>query len=115
MSLISENRLLNYFILITTYLLGYIIVAFRVRIHLRSILVKLAHEHGLQDVSLLTKHLHILPDFHGNRSPLANPKMKGMIVGLTINSSEENLALHYLATLQALSVRLLLIELFKFL
>lgn len=79
--------------------------AFRVRLHLRNLLAKLAQEQGLEDVSLLTKQFHILPDFHGNRSPLADPSMKGMIVGLTINSSEENLALHYLAALQALSVR----------
>jgi ribulose kinase len=59
---------------------------------------------GLSDVSLLTKDFHMWPDFHGNRSPLADPTMKGMVVGLTINCSEENLALLYLATLQGLSV-----------
>lgn len=60
-------------------------------------------EKGLNDVSLLSKDFHIWPDYHGNRSPLADPSMKGMICGLTINNSEENLALVYLATLQALS------------
>lgn len=59
---------------------------------------------GLSDISLLTKELHVWPDFHGNRSPLADPTMKGMVTGLTINCSEENLALLYLATLQGLSV-----------
>ncbi|XP_026330014.1 FGGY carbohydrate kinase domain-containing protein [Hyposmocoma kahamanoa] len=58
---------------------------------------------GHSYVSLLTKDFHVWPDFHGNRSPLADPTMKGMITGLTINSSEENLALLYLATLQGLS------------
>lgn len=56
-------------------------------------------------MSMLTKDFHVWPDFHGNRSPLADPTMKGMIIGLTIDRSEENLALLYLGTLQALSVR----------
>ncbi|KAJ2952893.1 hypothetical protein O0L34_g7256 [Tuta absoluta] len=74
-----------------------------VRDVLRALLSRMASAKGLSDVSLLTKDFHIWPDFHGNRSPLADPTMKGMLVGLTINSSEENLALVYLATLQGLS------------
>lgn len=66
----------------------------------------MARHQKLLDVSLLTKDFHVWPDFHGNRSPLADPTMKGMIVGLTINSNEDNLALLYLATMQALAVSL---------
>ena len=47
--------------------------------------------------------MHILPDFHGNRSPLADPEMKGSMVGLNLEASKENLALIYLATIQALA------------
>lgn len=65
----------------------------------------MAKAQGLSDVGFLTKDLHVWPDFHGNRSPLADPNMRGMITGLSVNSSEENLALLYLATLQALSVK----------
>ena len=32
--------------------------------------------------SLLTSHLHIVPDFHGNRSPLADPTFLGMVKSL---------------------------------
>lgn len=64
----------------------------------------MAEHKQLANVSQLTKEFHVYPDFHGNRSPLADPTMKGMIVGLTLNCSEENLALIYLATLQALAV-----------
>ncbi|XP_023934603.2 FGGY carbohydrate kinase domain-containing protein [Bicyclus anynana] len=74
-----------------------------VRNHLRGLLVQMAKNQCLHDVSLLTKDFHVWPDFHGNRSPLADPTMTGMVVGLTINSSEENLALLYLATMQALA------------
>lgn len=59
---------------------------------------------GYNDVSYLTRDVHVWPDFHGNRSPLADPSMRGMICGLSINNTEANLALLYLATLQALSV-----------
>lgn len=73
----------------------------------------MARHQKLHDVSLLTKDFHVWPDFHGNRSPLADPTMKGMIVGLTINSNEDNLALLYLATLQALAVSLFMIYVFR--
>lgn len=74
-----------------------------VRNHLRDIMTKMAKNHGLSDISLLTKDYHVWPDFHGNRSPLADSLMKGMISGLSITKSEENLAVLYLATLQGLS------------
>lgn len=73
----------------------------------------MARHQKLHDVSLLTRDFHVWPDFHGNRSPLADPTMKGMIVGLTINSNEDNLALLYLATMQALAVSLFMINVFR--
>lgn len=77
---------------------------YSVRKYLRTLLKTMANNTGLNDVSFLTRDIHIWPDFHGNRSPLADPNMRGMISGLSINSSEENLALIYLAALQALAV-----------
>ncbi len=53
--------------------------------------------------SPLTEELHVLPDFHGNRSPRADPYARGMISGLTLDSSFENLARLYLATIQAVA------------
>lgn len=43
-------------------------------------------------VSKLSNDFHVYPDFHGNRSPLANPQLKGMISGLTLNSDLDNLS-----------------------
>ena len=37
-------------------------------------------------VSLLTRDLHVYPDYHGNRSPLSDPGMTGAVVGLTLNN-----------------------------
>ena len=39
--------------------------------------------------------LHVLPDFHGNRSPLADPHATGVISGLTLDSSPDALARLY--------------------
>ncbi len=51
----------------------------------------------------LTKDLHVQPDFHGNRSPRANPHARGMISGLRLSDSIEDLAVLYLATIQAVA------------
>jgi FGGY-family pentulose kinase len=51
----------------------------------------------------LTKELHVLPYFHGNRSPRANPTLRGMISGLKLSGTLDDLALQYLATIQAIA------------
>lgn len=71
--------------------------------YLSELLQTMADQRGLKNVSYLTKDIHVWPDFHGNRSPLADPTLKGMISGLSLSVDEENLALLYLATVQALT------------
>jgi len=44
------------------------------------------------------ERLHVLPDFHGNRSPLADPHAVGVITGLTLDSSVDSLARLYYRT-----------------
>jgi ribulose kinase len=51
----------------------------------------------------LTEELHVLPYFHGNRSPRANPTLRGMVSGLKLSDSVDALALLYLATIQAIA------------
>ncbi|HRI80963.1 MAG TPA: FGGY-family carbohydrate kinase [Opitutaceae bacterium] len=51
----------------------------------------------------LTRDLHIQPDFHGNRSPRADPTLKGTISGLTLSATADDLALQYLAAVQAVA------------
>ncbi|XP_019967843.1 FGGY carbohydrate kinase domain-containing protein isoform X2 [Paralichthys olivaceus] len=55
-------------------------------------------------VDLLGSSLHLWPDFHGNRSPLADPTLKGMVIGLCFSQTLDDLALLYLATMQALAL-----------
>ncbi len=51
----------------------------------------------------LTESLHICPYFHGNRSPRANPHLRGMISGLRLSATIDDLALQYLSTIQAIA------------
>jgi len=46
----------------------------------------------------LAGRLHVLPDFHGNRSPLADPHAVGVISGLTLDASFDSLCKLYWRT-----------------
>jgi FGGY-family pentulose kinase len=48
--------------------------------------------------------LHVLPDFHGNRSPLADPDSVGVIHGLRLDASAASLTRLYFATAVGIAV-----------
>jgi FGGY-family pentulose kinase len=54
-------------------------------------------------VAELTRGLHVLPDHHGNRSPRADPSLRGMVSGLSLDDSIDALAVLYLATVQGIA------------
>jgi FGGY-family pentulose kinase len=45
---------------------------------------------------------HVYPDFSGNRSPLADPTLRGMISGMSLNRTKRDLCVRYLATIQSI-------------
>jgi len=59
---------------------------------------------GLPFPAALARGLHVLPDHHGNRSPRADPSLRGMVSGLKLSDSLDQLALVYLATIQAIAL-----------
>jgi len=69
---------------------------------LNSTLDRLAE--GLRFPAELTRSFHVYPDFHGNRSPLADPTLRGMISGLSLEDGVDSLALLYMATIQAIAM-----------
>jgi len=70
---------------------------------LNDLAVETAKREGLGHLAEITKELHINPDFHGNRSPRANPTLKGMISGLTLDRSIDSLVRQYVAVVQAVA------------
>ncbi|MGB8816373.1 MAG: FGGY-family carbohydrate kinase [Rhizobiaceae bacterium] len=52
----------------------------------------------------LARRLHVLPDFHGNRSPLADPQALGVVSGLAIDSSFDGLCALYWRTAVAIAL-----------
>ncbi len=58
---------------------------------------------GGDNPTRLTTYLHVLPYFHGNRSPRADATLRGMISGLSLSDDVESLARLYLATIQAIA------------
>ena len=55
-------------------------------------------EARLRDDPAFAARLHVVPDHHGNRSPLADPHAVGVVSGLTLDSSEDALAALYYKT-----------------
>jgi FGGY-family pentulose kinase len=60
---------------------------------------QMAKSQNLKSIHELTQDFHIYPDFHGNRSPIGDSSLKGMICGLTMHDS---IYVSYLAVIQSL-------------
>ena len=64
---------------------------------------RLTAQAGLPHPALLTRDLHVFDGHLGNRSPLADPRARGLVDGLGLDTSLSSLALLYLATLQSIA------------
>lgn len=93
---------------------------------LHDLLIGLQEARGVSSFTELTKDLHFYPDLHGgcfrtlhfdledpsiltiltgNRSPIADPKMRGSIVGLNLDMSLSDLACKFNVTLEAIALQ----------
>ncbi|KAI0096533.1 Pentulose kinase [Daldinia grandis] len=69
--------------------------------HLRE----LAEKTNAPTVSYLGRHFFFYGDLWGNRSPIADPNMKGSVIGLSPDSSVDGLALYYYATMEFIALQ----------
>ena len=58
---------------------------------------------SLSDAALIARNLHVLPDFLGNRSPFADPDVRAVIAGLSLEESIEDLERVFVAGLCGLA------------
>jgi D-ribulokinase len=63
----------------------------------------LARAGSLSRAALLAKDLHVLPDFLGNRSPFADPNVRGVLVGLDLRADRDSVLELYVAALTGLA------------
>jgi D-ribulokinase len=63
----------------------------------------LARAGSLSRAALLAKDLHVLPDFLGNRSPFADPNVRGVLVGLDLRADRDSALALYVAALTGLA------------
>ena len=62
-----------------------------------------ARSPSVSGTAYLARHIHVLPEFLGNRSPFAEPDARAAIMGLDLDRSLGNLESLYVATLCGLS------------
>ncbi|CAG8216947.1 unnamed protein product [Penicillium salamii] len=72
---------------------------------LNDYLQKEAAKSQVNHVSELAKHFFFYGDLWGNRSPLADPRMSGTIIGLRSDQSTKSLALHYYGALEFIALQ----------
>lgn len=72
---------------------------------LGQIIDNLVKETKAPFVSYLIRNMNLYPDLHGNRSPLARPDMRGMLNGIALDKTTNDLALRYLVTCEAIALQ----------
>lgn len=69
--------------------------------HLREMQEKI----GAPTISYLGRHFFFYGDLFGNRSPIADPDMKGSVIGLSSDKSIDGLALYYYGTMEFIALQ----------
>lgn len=66
---------------------------------------EMAYEQQLPSILYLARHFFFYGDLYGNRSPLSDSSMAGSIVGLTSDTSVDNLAILYYGTMEFIALQ----------
>ena len=73
--------------------------------YLNEHLREMASKQNAPAISYLGRHFFFYGDLFGNRSPVADPEMKGSVVGLSSDKSIDGLALYYYATMEFIALQ----------
>lgn len=73
--------------------------------YLNSHLMELQEKTNAPTISYLGRHFFFYGDLWGNRSPIADPNMKGSVIGLSSDKSMDGLAIYYYATMEFIAMQ----------
>ncbi|OCL11306.1 Pentulose kinase [Glonium stellatum] len=73
--------------------------------YLNEHLREMAEKEKAPSISWLGRHFFFYGDLFGNRSPIADPNMKGAAIGLSSDKSLDGLALYYYATMEFIALQ----------
>ena len=73
--------------------------------YLNNRLEELRKDANAPSISYLARHFFLIGDYHGNRSPIADPRMRGAVVGLSMDTSIENLTLMYYSAMEFIALQ----------
>lgn len=73
--------------------------------YLNEHLREMAEREKAPHISWLGRHFFLYGDLFGNRSPVADPSMKGSVIGLSSDKSIDGLALYYYGTMEFIALQ----------
>jgi FGGY-family pentulose kinase len=73
--------------------------------YLNEHLREMAERENAPHISTLGRHFFLYGDLFGNRSPVADPNMKGSVIGLSSDKSIDGLALYYYGTMEFIALQ----------
>ncbi|KAF2025261.1 Pentulose kinase [Setomelanomma holmii] len=73
--------------------------------YLNEHLREMAERDNAPHIAWLGRHFFLYGDLFGNRSPVADPNMKGSVIGLSSDKSLDGLALYYYGTLEFIALQ----------
>ncbi|EME41409.1 hypothetical protein DOTSEDRAFT_73730 [Dothistroma septosporum NZE10] len=73
--------------------------------YLNEHLTEMQQRENAPAISYLGRHFFLYGDLFGNRSPVADPDMKGSVIGLSSDKSIDGLALYYYGTMEFIALQ----------